>query len=326
MSTQHTTGPEIASFAFLSSRYLLLAIQPPLELDEDDVIQGPNTPLLAVVDLTSTTSSTPVEFSKINCICAFHYPTLNDTFIVVSMSLRSDPAPYWRPGPRPSVPFSVAHEDRLFVVTIWVMEGSVPMGVLSFVPASTLLSALASLDSELAAEPGVGASDGVRVSREFAWAEWGPHGSQLMRMPGRQSAVWVCYVYGTTYALMVADADGRGVYTLDFNQLAIRRALARGPVVGVAMRSTVFTPARMFTEEVRTALPYKVRKLASLPEGEDRAEAVMVAEDALVLVSSVSGVAVATRDGVLMCSSAAAIAHTAVLHTVVLSGGGCLQV
>ena len=303
MSTQHTTGPEIASFAFLSSRYLLLAIQPPLELDEDDVIQGPNTPLLAVVDLTSTTSSTPVEFSKINCTCAFHYPTLNDTFIVVSMSLRSDPAPYWRPGPSSSsgsprpVPFSVAHEDRLFVVTIWVMEGSVPMGVLSFVPASTLLSALASLDAELAAEPGVGPSDeGVRVSREFAWAEWGPHGSQLMRMPGRQSAVWVCYVYGTTYALMVADADGRGVYTLDFNQLAIRRALARGPVVGVAMRSTVFTPARMFTEEVRTALPYKVRKLASLPEGEDRAEAVMVAEDALVLVSSVSRVAVASWD------------------------------
>ncbi|KAM5545949.1 hypothetical protein V8D89_000075 [Ganoderma adspersum] len=275
----HLTGPEMSSFAFLSPRYLLLAIQPALELDEDDVIQGPNTPLLAVVDLESTTSSTPVEFSKISCTCAFHYPALSDTFIVVAMSLRSDPAPYWRPGPGLPVPFAVAPEDRLFVVTLWVMEGNVPLGVLSFVPASTLLNALASLE----AEPGDG--DGVR--REFAWAEWGPQGSRLMYLPGMQaSAVWVCYVYGTTYALTVNEAEGKGVYTLDFNQLAIRRARTRGATGDIAVQPIVFQPARVFTEVVRTALPYRARKLASLPEGENRFEAVMVAEDALVLVSS----------------------------------------
>ncbi len=36
---QHITGPELSSFAFLTWRYLLLAIQPALELDEEDIIQ-----------------------------------------------------------------------------------------------------------------------------------------------------------------------------------------------------------------------------------------------------------------------------------------------
>ncbi|PIL28992.1 hypothetical protein GSI_09039 [Ganoderma sinense ZZ0214-1] len=271
----HITGPELSSFAFLSSRHLLLGVQPALELNEEDLVQGPNNPLLVVIDLESTTSATPVEFSDLDYVCAFHYPTLSDTFIVVAMSVRSDPAPYWRPNPALPVPFSVSHEDRLFVVTLWVMEGNVPLGVLSLVPASTLLNALSSL------EPGV-------VRRDFAWDEWGPEGSRLMSMPGRQSAVWVCYVYGTTYALWGNDHGERAVYTLDFNQLAIRRALARGAADDIADRPMVFKPARMFKEQVRTALPYRARKLASLPEGENRFEAVMVAEDAVVLVSSQS--------------------------------------
>ena len=301
---QHIAGPELSSFAFLTSRYLLIAVQPALELDEDNIIQGPNTPLLAIIDIEAAPSDTVtrVPFSDIEPICTFHYPELSDPFAVVAMSVRSDPAPYWSPNPALRVPFSVAREDRLLVVTLWVLEGNIPLGILSLIPASTLLGALASLDL----------GSGVRVTREFRWAEWGPRGSRLMSIPGAHSPVWVCYVYGTTYALWGPDGGGMGkaVYTLDFNQLAIRRALVRNVPDDIMVHPIVFKPAGVFKEEVRTALPYRARKLAaeSLPEGEGNFEAVMVAEDALVLVSDVSvllGVASWARgaDALFFCCS-----------------------
>ncbi len=185
-----------------------------------------------------------------------------------------------------------------------------PFGLLSLVPASTLLGALASLEPESGGTP-----------RELAWAEWGPRGSRLISAPPTHSPVWVCYVYGTTFVASRRKNAGRVVNMLDFNQLAIRLAQSGEDPEGahdIVADPIVFKPAKVFKEEVMTALPYRLRSVAP---GEGHFEAVMVAEDALVLVSSVSGFVFASRDSVMIRLSAAAIAHATVLHTVVLSGG-----
>ena len=71
-------------------------------------------------------------------------------------------------------------------------------------------------------------------------------------------------------------------------KLSERKAEGKGPI---ALPKTTENG----DNEVSEALKRKDRERQ---EGEDRAEAVMVAEDALVLVSSVSGVVVASRDAV----------------------------
>ena len=208
------------------------------------------------------------------------------------MSVRSDPAPYWSPSPAAlRVPFSIAREDRLLVVTLWVLEGNLPLGILSLVPASTLLGALASLPP------------GAHPPREFAWAEWGPRGSRLMSMPGAHSPVWVCYVYGTTYALWAHDGEqSKAVYTLDFNQLAIRHRAGTAAGAGdgepeqirerIVAEASVFEPSRVFKGEVVTTLPYMERifmPFQSMPMTEDgEFDQVMLTEDALLLVAGVS--------------------------------------
>ena len=258
------------------------------------IVQGSSDPHLLVLDL-DTASSAPTHFADLDYLCSFHYPELASSFSAISIAVRADPAPDWRPHPGLRVPFSLARADRLLVVTIWVLEGHIPSPLLSHVPASTLLRAAA------------GVPAGER-RRRFAWAEWGPAGSRLFVAPPTHTSVWVCYVYGMTFAMALRQGSQKWIITFDYNPLEVRRRVAREAgaeaetgaegAAGAGDRSilvaneTEFSPAKVFKEEVVTSLPYRLKRILPFSpggaEGEGHFDAVMVSEDSLVLVSSVS--------------------------------------
>ncbi|KAI0672339.1 hypothetical protein C8Q78DRAFT_1026481 [Trametes maxima] len=287
----HITSADMSSFAFLTARYMLLTSLPTLELDENDVFHG-DVPRLLVIDLERMPDH-QVHFAELDYLCAFHYPVLADNFATISMSIRSDPAPKWRPSPALKVPFHVARQQRLFVITLWVVEGNMHiMPFISLVPSTTLLACMERLP------PG-------ETCRVVEWSEWGPAGSRLIPAPSTHTSVWVCYVYGMTFTMSVREGSKRTILALDFNQMNVRRAQARqreqGETVGEAEQSAddknflvlteprAFRPANMFEQEVTTSLPHIVRKTdQGSAEGEGHFDAVMVSEDSLVLVSSQS--------------------------------------
>ncbi|KAH9903456.1 hypothetical protein C8Q73DRAFT_742509 [Cubamyces lactineus] len=294
----YITGADLSSFAFLTSHHLLLTCLPTMELDNNNVFHGDD-PRLFVIDLERMPDQEEIEFSDLDYLCAFHFPPLNDNFATVSMSVRSDPAPNWTPSPELKVPFHVARQDRLFVITFWVVEGNMHIiPFISLVPSWTFLDCINSM------APG-------ETGRVFEWSEWGPSGSRFVPAPPTHTSVWVCYVYGMTFAMSLRQGSQRVIVTLDFNRLAINRARAEqqqqqqqqeegGGGEGaekpwgdrkklVLEDDRPFQPANIFSEEVRTSLPYIMRKTTPFgAEGEGHFDAVMISEDSLVMVSSPS--------------------------------------
>ncbi|KAI0649960.1 hypothetical protein C8Q79DRAFT_941783 [Trametes meyenii] len=290
----YINGSDLSSFAFLTARYMLLTSLPTMELDDNDVFHGDD-PRLLVIDLERMSDRHQIDFSDLDYLCAFHYPALADNFATISMSVRSDPAPNWRPDPALKVPFHVARQERLFVITLWVVEGNMHiLPFISLVPSTTFLASIESI------APG-------ETGRTFEWSEWGPAGSRLIPAPPTHTSVWVCYVYGMTFTMSVREGSKRTILALDFNQMNVRRAQARQREQSetteegeqsaddknflVVSEPRVFRPAHMFKEEVTTSLPHIVRKTdQGSMEGEGHFDAVMVSEDSLVLVSSQSHV------------------------------------
>ncbi|OJT10824.1 hypothetical protein TRAPUB_12693 [Trametes pubescens] len=291
----HLTGSDLSSFAFLTSRYMLLTSLPTMELDDNNVFHGDD-PRLLVIDLERMSDRHEIDFGDLDYLCAFHYPPLADNFATISMSIRSDPAPNWKPSPSLKVPFHVAHQDRLFVITLWVVEGNMHiMPFISLVPSTTFMT---SIDTIAPGETG----------RVFEWSEWGPAGSRLIPAPPTHTSVWVCYVYGMMFAMSIRQGSQRIILALDFNPHSVGRVLAReareaaeSPETTPEERAAVqesaisvtderlFRPANIFREEVRTSLPHVMRKTRPFSaEGEGHFDAVMVSEDSLVMVSSQS--------------------------------------
>ena len=283
---QYITGAGLHSWAFLSSRFLLLAYGG----------EGADDPQFLVIDLESPQPSTSLPLSEVKYLCAFHYPRLRNDLTVLDMLIRSDPAPNWRPAPTLAVPFSVSRADRLFVVTLWLIEYDDETNMFSLVPASTFLRAIGSL------APG-------ETGRHFAWAEWGPRGSRFIAAPSTYTSteVW----YGAMFATVEQELDpqtGRfckSVVVRDFNQLAVRKAIAgagekessdglgnssgleEGGSMRVVADAAVFEPTGVFEEEVTTALPY-VERIFVPTEEDGEFNSVLLAEDAMVLVTGVS--------------------------------------
>ncbi|KAI8989158.1 hypothetical protein BD414DRAFT_486239 [Trametes punicea] len=291
----YITGSDLSSFAFLTGQYILLTSLPTMELDNNNIFHGDD-PRLLVIDLERMSDRHEIDFSDLDWTCAFHYPALADNFATISMSIRSDPAPNWTPNPALKAPFHIARQDRLFVITLWVVQGNMHiLPFISLVPSWTLLDCIRKLAAR-------------ETMRVFDWAEWGPHGSRLIPAPPTHTSVWVCYVYGLTFALSIRQGTQRGVVTFDFNQLAVRRlqeveareAAEMGPMAWALQQGTrrmlvqaderTFQPPDVFKDEVRTSLPYIMRKASpsSSEEGEGHIDAVMLSEDSLVMVSSPS--------------------------------------
>ena len=248
-------------------------------------------PHLVVIDLQALQSSRPVSVTDVDSICTFHYPPLDENFNVLDMLIRSDPVAGSHPHPGVGIPFSVSREDCLFVITLWLSEYDEETVVLSLVPASTFLRAIATL------------VPGETPCREFEWEEWGPCGSRLMEAPSSYMTTETRYAYGMAFATVDRDLDDESgrprkfVVVRDFNQLAIRHGVgtaagAKEEVQGgrVVAEASVFEPSRVFKREVITMLPYLEKIFVpsqSVTEDED-VDQVMLAEDALVLVTGVS--------------------------------------
>lgn len=298
---QNLTGRELASFAFLTSRHILVAFVHSFFLDDPQP-----TPSLLVIDFIShTTGSDPTDIKDVLFTCGFEFPEIMEGGAVHALSIRSDPAPTWHPDPTLKVPFHTAREDRLFVNTLRVAEGPNITTLLLFIPSSTVLSHLSSLPPpSLPSEKG----------RRFEWEEWGPLGTRMLVAPRRHSAVWVCYAFGMSYAAPYEDVSDvfqtpRGpkmVQIFDFGQVGIRRAVAKGEVEVIGDSdegSTQSTsgglqtrihateselPLRgVFTRPIRTSLPFmwRTRRVPFNPA--HTFDAVILGEDAIITVSTV---------------------------------------
>ncbi|EGO05189.1 hypothetical protein SERLA73DRAFT_174170 [Serpula lacrymans var. lacrymans S7.3] len=269
---------DMASFAFLSSRYLLVGMN-------CDPITTIAQPTLIVLDIEDGTEAR-ANFHDINFVCSFQYPRLSPSLVPLVFSIRSDPSPDWTSPPGCQLPFWTARQHRLYVISLVLSddEGNIS-SFDSFVPTDTLLSCLRTLD------------DGEDL-RQFEWEEWGPEGTRLMTSP-RTSNVWVCYVFGMKFVSLRA----RGISTMtgpdkeyivdlyDFNHLVLSRAESTGGTPGEdeewITAPSIVSGGLFATREVRTSLPYRIIK-RSLPEDVipgRRTNAVMCSEDGLILVA-----------------------------------------
>jgi hypothetical protein len=268
----------MGSFSFVNERHIIVGAI------SNIISEGENSrPVLLVYDFDNAHGAT-FRLEDNEHLCAFLFPDISRWTIPLTISIRSEPSPAWAPHPDMQVPFHIAPDQRLFVITFWAsLRGHLHSFVL-FVPLSTFLSFVDQLEH-----------GGYQVD----WDHWGPRGTRMIPGIG-QSDVWVCYVFGMKFTVTGASADEMvaAVYKVyDFNQLAIRRVQTRAqlPVDGttVVTQCTVLSPG-VFAEPVTTHLPYRSRTMVVAPKGRQPTgfTAVMCSEDNIVAVVAVSGISV----------------------------------
>ncbi|KAG1749839.1 uncharacterized protein EDB91DRAFT_767947 [Suillus paluster] len=260
------TSPEIATFTFLSSRFLLVGSLVGIE--------ALNTrSRLYVLDMARS-SSEKIGLAA-DYFCAFLWPEFGLWTSPLTFSIRSDPSPAWQPDPEVQLPFLMAHRDRLFIIAASLLcDGRVAYYDL-FVSAGTFLSHIEAIPT------------GSR--RDIDWDEWGPTGTRLMRSPSRFSP-WVCYVFGTKHVSLVQPIQmfPQTLEIRDFNQLAIKRdANVQDVVADHVCDATVISG--VFQDKAQTSLPYRLTR-RTLPPPRSSSEpffnAVMCSEDSVILVDS----------------------------------------
>ena len=246
-------------------------------------------PAFLVVDFRKH-SSQSTDIQDVDYQCAFDFPEMEETGMTVSLSIRSDPAPTWTPSQNLHVPFHTSRQDRLFVNTLWVADGHNITSLLLFVPSSTFLSRMSTLEAE-------------DMQYRFSWDEWGPTGTRMRVAPTGHSMVWVCYVFGLSFASPYRN--GREVFErprgpkmiqiFDFNQLAVKKAETEGGeedpdedkiTIPIITESEVRVTG-VFTQPIRTSLPFlwSQKKIPYNPR--HTFDAVMLGEDAIVTVTTV---------------------------------------
>jgi len=217
-------------------------------------------------------------------LCAFWYPACYPWVHPLSFLIRSDPSTNWSPPPSLQVPFSIGPGPRLYIVTIWVMQGEEISPIDLFVLSSTLSDHIDSL--------GEG-----ETRHDFEWSDWGPTGTRMIAQ-APHAHVWVCYIFGTKFSAVITnprETRNRNPRTLevwDFNQLGIRRDKDREGLESEDVQwhvgDTSILSSGVFVGEVRTTLPYRVirRTLPAPLEGEPVFTEAMCSEDNLILVDS----------------------------------------
>ncbi|RDX52589.1 hypothetical protein OH76DRAFT_1377417 [Lentinus brumalis] len=273
-------GEDLYSFTFLTPGYILLLAYRRSGLNDGTTHRDTTDPCIVVLDLDMVShGAEPVPMTALEYLCAFTYPVLDRESSVVDMLLRADPGPDWLPSPSLGVPFSVSRDNGVLVVAMQVIHGLRSIStLLSFIPFSTLLTAIKSLS------PG-------QTRRVFSWRQWGPDGSRLQVAPPRFDAFDMpCYVCGPSFAMHVqpqARPLSLTIKLYDFNQLACRRAL----LSGADTAALVTNPARLtgrasniFKREVITRCPY-FRRTVEIDDMNDRVNALLLGEDALIIVA-----------------------------------------
>ncbi|KAG0704338.1 hypothetical protein DFH29DRAFT_801932 [Suillus ampliporus] len=258
------SSPEIATFAFLNSRFLLVGSV--IDFETLNVRSR-----LCVLDMARS-SSEKIGLAA-DYFCAFLWPEFDYWTSPLAFSIRSDPSPVWQPNPEAQLPFSTAHGDRLFVITASLLsDGRVAYYDL-FVSAGTFLSHIEALPTE-------------SRQRDINWDKWGPTGTRLMQSPSRSSP-WVCYVFGSKVVSLVEPTQmfAQTLEIWDFNQLAIKRDANVQDVIADHVWDTTMISS-VFRDEVETSLPYRVtqRTLPPRSSTEPFFTAAMCSEDSIILV------------------------------------------
>lgn len=175
----HASTVRIDSFLFLSEHLFVVSrFEPAFNSDF--------TPCLEVYDFLDVDTET----KEPPCVKSYELPQLHGNAIMLSMLLRSDPAPSvsgLRTLPY-ARPFYVGPESRLLTVRMSTLatDGEIRF-IMLFVHHRTLLEGLHSL-SDISTQP---------------WESWGPERTRVLVNESRFNTMsWVCYVYGNRYVMV----------------------------------------------------------------------------------------------------------------------------
>jgi hypothetical protein len=91
-------------------------------------------------------------------LCSFSYPFAIPVSRILNTKINSDPAPLLTPNIQSKVPFSVANDHCLFVISFTIQRAS---HVYLFVPLSTFATHMSTVDEG-------------QEGRLFKWEDWGP--------------------------------------------------------------------------------------------------------------------------------------------------------
>ncbi|KAH8099418.1 hypothetical protein BXZ70DRAFT_943596 [Cristinia sonorae] len=260
-------------FAFLTDRHVILSLVREHDEHESEVV-------LAVADFKSA-SPEKVHCGDVEFTCEFQYPALRHDAQVLAVTLRADPSPGWVPH-HLSTPFNKDRNERLLVITLWAQirlgEHNHVQPLLHFVPSSTILRYLGQR------------TEGELPSITVPWEKWGPSGSRMLESLPRHSPTWVCYVHGMTFVRHspIDKLPRKLVQILDFNQVAVKRALA-DPLfsLGEVICEPTRVSLQLFQGDVTTSLPFQL-KTVTLPPWREFGSP-MVSEDSIVMVYSEIG-------------------------------------
>ena len=208
-------------------------------------------------------------------VCSFRFPQLRTSADPLKLEIRSDPSPSWTPNSGLNVPFYVAENNRLYVITLWLGVHNVLHSVTLLAPLPTFLSCMDGSISH-------------RIDNVFQWSDWGPKGTRMLMNRIPPSAVWVCYVYGLKYVALRKDQNRKHfvVDVYDFNQPALRRALHKNHDTNTetyVIDPSVLGEDDIFEDAVETSLPYRLRTLP-LDLRSIAHVAIVCSEDSLIIV------------------------------------------
>lgn len=264
--------------AFLSERYLMLG-----------VVRFDTEASLVIVDFVAEASEQR-ELDAVENAFTFHFPRLAENTFIPNMQIRSDPAPIWTPDPKLAVPFFTARHNRLYVISLVLVNGNF-LTILFYALGNTFLSLIKQA--------------GGQGNKQFSWDRWGPEGSRLIIPRRALSPTWVCYVYGTRCVSTRRQSRTKRVCLYDFNQLALRWSKqqdARMSDINNAVEDdglegclvcvtapTRFEAGEIFEEDVETRLGYRMGYWTVPGVTPGMSLEAMCSEDGLVLVVSVLG-------------------------------------
>lgn len=282
---QSTYSTNLMAFAFLTERLILVG-------GFGDVEFNLSQPRLFVVDLERGKGER-TQFDDVDYLCAFLYPACYPWVHPLGFLIRSDPCTDWSPHPSVQVPFSIGPGPRLYIVTIWVMQGEEVTLIDLFALSNTFLDHVDTL--------GEG-----ETRHDFEWSEWGPAGTRMIA-DAPHSHVWACYVFGTRFSAIICGQEGRRrgsriLEVWDFNQLGIRRDIRQEGAESCEIEWHVgdisVLGSRVFVGEVHTRLPYRVlrRKLGAPSEGDPVFTEAMCSEDSVILVDVSVGLSLVSTD------------------------------
>ncbi|KAG5647588.1 hypothetical protein DXG03_008941 [Asterophora parasitica] len=257
-------GDEMDSFVFMSEREVIFGFLGPSENDDLEVS-------LLVLDFEEESKENHA-ITEVEHGVSFLFPIIVDRIGLVTLEVRSDPAP--KLAPPSQLPFFMAPHNRIFTAFLSIIHESRLQTIMLFAPLATFRS---SLDRRIGAG-----------HKRIPWSFWGPKGTRMLMPDRNPSDIWVCYVNASKYVALRKMRRNRTTTILvdvfDFHQPGLSRALSDPHHGTDCVTSTDFFEAGdVFGEQVQTSLPYRLRTLP-LDSTYTSDMGVMCGEDHIIIV------------------------------------------